>query len=70
MKPEQIQEFLKSVNYARLVVESSDTSTILGPGEEKWSEQLRSLSDEQHEALVARIEGWQARVAVKAVVKG
>jgi hypothetical protein len=50
---------------ACLVVESNGTPVRLGPGERKWSKALLSLSGEQMTALVARISGWQQRVAVK-----
>jgi hypothetical protein len=59
MTNEQILEFVASMNYAHLVV---DSSCHMRYGRERWERGVQELSVEQRSKLVSRIEHWQELV--------
>jgi hypothetical protein len=59
MTNEQIFDFVQTMNYAHVVV---DSSCCIRCGKENWERAVPKLSVEQREKLVARIEHWRELV--------
>jgi hypothetical protein len=52
--------FAETIHYAAFAVSNANTAFTMHYGKQSWHRQLRELTQEQREALMAEIGRWEA----------